>query len=164
MVSLKSNCVSFRPSGTHCGSQLCLTYSSAMLWYIHTCRVRVHDRSRDCTRWVLWHYAKLFILTGMRQERRPRLGKLDCEPIRDIRIFRVIFNIKFSGVVKAFTGPVLNIHILIIWDIPRSLLSAEALARLIRVLTWTCLNWLLGNIAPLMLALAQLAVKVNKTK
>ena len=48
--------------------------------------------------------------TGMGQGRGPRLGKLGCGLVRDIRIFRVIFNIKFNGVIKAFTGSVINIQ------------------------------------------------------
>ena len=48
--------------------------------------------------------------TSVGQERGPRLGKLSCGLIRDIRIFCIIFNIKFSGVIKAFTGSVINIQ------------------------------------------------------
>ena len=50
------------------------------------------------------------IYTVMRQERGPRLGKLGHGPIRFIRISCVIFNIKFSGVIKAFTGSVIKIQ------------------------------------------------------
>ena len=60
--------------------------------------------------------------TGMGQERGLRLGKLGCGPIRDIRMnFRVI--LKFSRVIKAFTGSVVNIQ---------SHYLRQALARLIK--------------------------------